>query len=190
MKSNFLHLILRSRRHCVRSEKERNHLPNHSDWTKAVFMTIEMNNEWHLRFLQNTNSVLKKYRAWSCIYQDRNEQWMKHYLFSRYETYSKNIKNEAVFTKRKINNEWNFDFLQNTSCVEKVSRLKLYLPRKKWTMNETLIFFKIKCLFCSVVWSHDWFYHRHALKQFLRSLCVTQTKWVFFFTHCLIVWAY
>ena len=30
-----------------------------------------------------------------------------------------------------------------TNCVEKVSQLKLYLPRQKGTMNETLIFFKI-----------------------------------------------
>ena len=27
-----------------------------------------------------------------------------------------------------------------------VSRLKLYLPRQKWTMNETLIFFKIRAV--------------------------------------------
>ena len=30
-----------------------------------------------------------------------------------------------------------------TKCVKKVLRLKLYLPRQKWTMNKTLIFFKI-----------------------------------------------
>ena len=27
---------------------------------------------------------------------------------------------------------------------KKIPRLKLYLPRKKWTKNETLIFFKIR----------------------------------------------
>ena len=27
-------------------------------------------------------------------------------------------------------------------CVRKVYKLKLYLPREKWTMNETLIFFQ------------------------------------------------
>ena len=31
----------------------------------------------------------------------------------------------------------------NTSYVQKVSRLKLYIPRQKWTINETLIFFKL-----------------------------------------------
>ena len=36
--------------------------------------------------------------------------------------------------------------LQGTSCVEKISRLKLYLPRQKWTITETLISFKIQAV--------------------------------------------
>ena len=150
--------------------------------TEAVFTKREMNNEWNVDFLQNTScvekvsrlklylprekwtmnetlifffkirAVLKKYRDWSCIYQERNEQWMKRWFSSKYELCWKSIVTEAVFTKREMNNEWNVDFLlQNTSCVEKVSRLKLYLPKEKWkekwTMNETLtliFFFKIK----------------------------------------------
>ena len=73
--------------------------------------------------LVNTVSVLmyldvfKKYLVWSCIYQDRNEQWIKRWFSSNYELCWKNIETEAVFTKREINNEWSFDFHQNTSCV-------------------------------------------------------------------------
>ena len=33
------------------------------------------------------------------------------------------------------------------SCIEKVLRLKLYLPRQKWTMNETLIFSELRAAF-------------------------------------------
>ena len=33
-----------------------------------------------------------------------------------------------------------FSFIY-TNCVQKVSRLKQYLPRQSWTMKETLIFF-------------------------------------------------
>ena len=38
-------------------------------------------------------------------------------------------------------------FLKNTKYVPKVSRLNLYLPRQKWTMNETLIFLQIRPVF-------------------------------------------
>ena len=48
-----------------------------------------------------------------------------------------------VFTKAEMNNEWNVYCLQNTKRVEKVSRLKLYLQKQKWTMNEMFIVFKI-----------------------------------------------
>ena len=71
---------------------------------------------------------------------------MKLSFSSKYELCWQNIETEAVFTKTEMNNEWNVDFLQNTSCVDKISRLKLYLPRQKWTMNETLIFFKIRAV--------------------------------------------
>ena len=40
------------------------------------------------------------------------------------------------------------DFMSNINVtirgVEKVSRLMIYLPSEKWTMNKTLIFFKIR----------------------------------------------
>ena len=127
--------------------------------TEAVFTKTEMNNEWNVDFLENTRTVekvswqklylprqkwtmnktliffkirgvLKKYPDESCIYQDRHEQWMKRwFLKKKYELCWKSIPTEAVFTKTEMNNEWNVDFLENTSCVEKVSRLKLYLPR-------------------------------------------------------------
>ena len=67
---------------------------------------------------------------------------MKRSFSSKDKLFWKSIETECIFTKREMNNEWNVDFLHNTSCVEKVSRLKLYLPREKWTMNEALIFFK------------------------------------------------
>ena len=89
--------------------------------TEAVFTKTEMNNEWNVDFLQNT-SCFKKYRDWSCIYQDRNEQWMKRWFSLKYELCLKSIETGAVFSKIEINNEWNVDFLQNTSCLDKVLR--------------------------------------------------------------------
>ena len=53
----------------------------------------------------------------------------------------KYIKTEAVFTKIEMNNKWNVNLLQNTNCDQNSSKLKQYLPRQKWTINETLIFF-------------------------------------------------
>ena len=43
----------------------------------------------------------------------------------------RSIETEAVFSKTDMNNKRNFPFLQNTSCVEKVSMLKLYLQRQE-----------------------------------------------------------
>ena len=88
--------------------------------------------------------VSKYYQDWSCIYQNRNEQWMKHSFLSKYKVCPNSIKTEAVSTKTEMNNEWNIHFLQNTRCVQIVSRLKLYLPKQKCTMNETFIFYKIQ----------------------------------------------
>ena len=50
----------------------------------------------------------------------------------------------SSIVKTELNNEWNVNFLPKTKCVQKVLRLKQYLLRTKWTMNETLIFFKIR----------------------------------------------
>ena len=115
--------------------------------TDAIFTKKEMNNEGNVDFLQNKRcvdkvsrlklylprkkwtmnetlifikirDVLIEYRAWSCIYQERNGQWKKRWFSSKYELCWKNIEIEAVFTKREMNNEWNVDFLLNTSCVE------------------------------------------------------------------------
>ena len=134
-----------------------------------------MNSEWKIHFLQNTSCVenlsrlklylprqkwtvnetfifykiqaaLKIYRDWSYIYQDRNEQWMKRSFSTKYKLRWKFIETEAIFTKTEMNTEWNVHFQQNTSCVENLSRLKLYLPRQKWTMNETFIFYKIQAV--------------------------------------------
>ena len=44
----------------------------------------------------------------------------EHSLSLKYELCLKSIETEAVYTKIKMNNKWNVDFLQNTSCVEKV----------------------------------------------------------------------
>ena len=91
--------------------------------------------------------MFKKYRNWSCLYQDGNEQWRKHKFSSKYDVCTKSIETEAVFTKMEMNNEGNINFLQNTTCVQKVSKLKLSLPRWKWTMKERWIFFKIRRVF-------------------------------------------
>ena len=74
---------------------------------------------------------------------------MKRRFSLKYEVFSEYISPEAVFTKTEMNNEWNVDFLQNTRYFQNISISKLYLPRQKWTMNETSIFFKI--------WVVDWF---------------------------------
>ena len=92
-------------------------------------------------------ALKKQYQEGSCVFTktEMNNEW--HIDFSsKYELSWKSIGTEAVFTKTEMNNEWNVNFLQNTVCVEKVSRLKLYLPRQKWTVNETLIFFKIRAV--------------------------------------------
>ena len=37
-----------------------------------------LSSEWNVHFLQNASYVEKVGREWSWIYQDRNDQWMKH----------------------------------------------------------------------------------------------------------------
>ena len=44
---------------------------------------------------------------------------MKRWFSLKFELSWKSIETEAVFTKTEMNNEWNVDFLQNTSCVDK-----------------------------------------------------------------------
>ena len=59
----------------------------------------------------------------------------------------KRIYTEVVFTKTVMNNIWETNSLQNVKCDEKKrSTLKQYLPRQKWTMNGTLISFKMWCV--------------------------------------------
>ena len=53
---------------------------------------------------------------------------------------SRTYETETVFTKKEMNNDQNIDFFQISLFKLK---LKLYLPRKKWTMIETSTFFKI-----------------------------------------------
>ena len=40
-------------------------------------------------------------------------------IFFKIQHELKNIGNEAVFTKTEMKDEWNVDFLQNTTCVQK-----------------------------------------------------------------------
>ena len=54
----------------------------------------------------------------------------------------KSIETEAIFTKTEMNTEGNINFLHYMRCVQKVPRLKLYLPKQKWTMNKASILFK------------------------------------------------
>ena len=86
--------------------------------------------------------MFKKYRDWSCSCQGRDKEWMKRSFSSKNEVRSKGIETETVFTKTEMKNEWNVHFLQRMKCVLKVLKLKLYLPRQKYRMNETFIFFK------------------------------------------------
>ena len=52
-------------------------------------------------------------------------------FFKIRDVFLKTIETDAVFTKTEMNNEWKVNFLQNTSCVEKVSILKLFLLSEK-----------------------------------------------------------
>ena len=58
-----------------------------------------------------------RYYYWTRFVQKEHREWSR------------------ILKKREINNEENVNFLQNISYVKKITRLKLYLPRKKWTMN-------------------------------------------------------
>ena len=64
--------------------------------TESVFTKTEVKNELNVIFLK-IRGELKKYRDWSCTYQDRNEE-------SKYEVSSKSIETEAVFTKTEVKN--------------------------------------------------------------------------------------
>ena len=57
-------------------------------------------------------------------------------ISSKYEFCWKSIKTEAVSNQIEMKNEWKVHFLQNTRCIEKVSRLKLYFPREKGTIDK------------------------------------------------------
>ena len=95
--------------------------------TEAVFTKTEKNRERNIH--SKIKAELKKYRDWNCIYQDRNEQWMKRLFSPNTCCTEKSIETEAVFTNIEMNNEWNVYFLQIRFVLKKVSRLKLYLPR-------------------------------------------------------------
>ena len=52
------------------------------------------------------------------------------------------METEAVFTKTKMNTEWNVKFNQNMNCAQRASGLKLYLPmQKKEKKNELNVIF-------------------------------------------------
>ena len=128
--------------------------------SESLVMETEINNEWNVDFLQNTRyfqnvsvsklylprqkwtmnetsiffkirRIFKMYQSRSCIYRDRNKQWMKRRFSLKYEVFSECISPEAVFTETEMNNEWNVDFLQNTTYFQNVSVSRLYLPRQK-----------------------------------------------------------
>ena len=66
----------------------------------------------------------------------------KTLIFFQIREMVKSTKTEAVFTKTEMNNKWNGNFLLNKRNGQKVSRLKPYLLRWKWAVNEILIFFQ------------------------------------------------
>ena len=117
---------------------------NYARWNKCLLSEITMPTE--ISFFSKTPinvysqndtlryvlGVFKMYWGWSCIYQGRNKEWMKHWFSSKYEVCSESIETETVFTKTEINNEWDINFLR---CDQNVSRMKLYLQREKATMK-------------------------------------------------------
>ena len=75
----------------------------------------------HCHIFFKIQVVFNNYQYRSCIYQDRNKQWMKPYFSSKYKMCSIIIQTEAVFTKTEINNKWKVRFLQ-------ISSLEIQLP--------------------------------------------------------------
>ena len=91
--------------------------------------------------------VLKKYQDWSCIYQERNEQWMKRWFSSKYELCWKSIRTEAVFTKTEINNEWNVNFLPTTKSLIPESFSLVEAPQqsaKMWIFSVVFLMMAFK----------------------------------------------
>ena len=76
---------------------------------EAVFTKTEMSNEWNIHFLQKM-WLVKKYRGWSFICQNRNEQRMKRLFSSKYNVWWKSMETKALFTKTGMNNKWNISF--------------------------------------------------------------------------------
>ena len=72
-----------------------------------------------------------------------------------------------------MNNDWNINSLQNISCVQKLSRLELYLPGQELTMNEMLILFKIILLVYNAFIQVSFLLVKASLEE---SLHVTMVK--------------
>ena len=66
-------------------------------------------------------------------------------LFEIGEECRKNI-DDDVLPKTDTNHEYLIIAKQKKMCFQKVSKLKLYLPRQNWSMNEMLIYFRIHIL--------------------------------------------
>ena len=100
--------------------------------------------------------ALKKFRVRSCIYQDRNEQWIKDSCSSKYELCSK------------------------------VSSPKLYFPRQEWILNETIFFSKSSPCFSThlflyvsvrMQFAHPWCRLMHKLQHDSTNWCTNLLRW-------------
>ena len=74
-------------------------------------------------------SVFKKYQDWSCIYQDRNEQWMKHsFSLKQFPSHSKHLF-QRVFLLSKCPWNTSFHMVQNCVCFNRFSHPQILCLR-------------------------------------------------------------
>ena len=136
----------------------------------CVCTKIEINNEYNLHFLQNTRLILKSVMnlklylprqkgtmnenihflqntmdiekvSWLKMYLPRQKWTMNEtFIFLEIRTVSKGLETDAVFTKTEMKQWMKHSFSSKYDGCWKVSRLKLYLPRKKWKTDNVLLF--------------------------------------------------
>ena len=95
-------------------------------------------------------AVLKKYRDWSCIYQERNEQWMKRWFSSKYELCCKKSI-ETEAVFMKINNEWKVDFPLNVKYVFKNIETEAVFTKKIQINRKCTKQIKDKCIKTQII---------------------------------------
>ena len=99
----------------------------------------------------------EKYQDWICIYQNKNDQWLKHLFSLKYKVCWKNIKTEAAFTMIKMNNEWNvFSFKIQGVLKKYIDWSCIYQGRNEQGIKCSFIFQNIMCIEKYRHWSSNY----------------------------------